>query len=94
MEEMAYLDADMLVWLDECGSTRRNEVRKYGCSLRGLTPISYTINKLLVHGQRLSAISVVTTRRIEDVFITNKSVNGDLMPQTSHQMWSELVFTP
>jgi hypothetical protein len=27
-EEMAYLDADMLVWTDECGSNRRNEVRK------------------------------------------------------------------
>ena len=82
MEEMAYLDADMLVWLDECGSTRRNEVRKYGYSLRGLTPISY---KLIVRGQRLSAIPVVTTRGIEDVFITNKSVNGDLFLQFVEQ---------
>ena len=82
MEEMAYLDADMLVWLDECGSTRRYEVRKYEYSLRGLTPISY---KLLVRGQRLSAIPVVTTRGIEDVFITNNSVNGDLFLQFVEQ---------
>ena len=81
-EEMAYLDADMLVWIDECGSNRRNEVRKYGYSLRGLTPISY---KLVSHGQRFSAIPVVTTRGIEDVFVTNKSVNGDLFLQFVEQ---------
>ena len=81
-EEMAYLDADMLVWIDECGSNRRNEVRKYGYSLRGLTPISY---KLVSHGQRFSAIPVVTTRGIEDVFVTNKSVNGDMFLQFVEQ---------
>ena len=81
-EEVAYLDADMLVWIDECGSNRRNEVRKYGYSLRDLTPTSY---KFVSRGQRLSAIPVVTTRGIEDVFITNKSVNGDLFLQFVEQ---------
>ena len=81
-EEMDYLAASMLVWIDECGSSRRNEVRKHGYSLRGLTPTSY---KLVCHGQRLSAIPVVTTRGIEDVFITTKSVNGDLFLQFVEQ---------
>ena len=71
--KISYLNADMLVWIDECGSNRRNEIRKYGYSLRGLTPTSF---KLVTHGRRLSAIPIVMTRGIEDVFVTDKSVNG------------------
>ena len=82
MEEMAYLNADMLVWTDECGSDRRNEIRKYGYSLRGMTPVSY---KLVSHGKGFSAIPVVTTRGIEDVFVTEKTVNGDLFLQFVEQ---------
>ena len=82
LEEMSYLTADMLVWTDECGSNRRHEVRQYGYSLRGLTPTSY---KFVSSGQRFSAIPVVTTRGIEDVFITNKTVNGDLFLQFVEQ---------
>ena len=81
-EEISYLNADMLVWIDECGSNRRNEIRKYGYSLRGLTPTSF---KLVTHGRRLSAIPIVTTRGIEDVFVTDKSVNGDLFLQFVEQ---------
>ena len=82
LKGMSYLTADMLVWTDECGSNRRNEVRQYGYSLRGLTATSY---KFVSRGQRFSAIPVVTTRGIEDVFITNKTVNGDLFPQFVEQ---------
>ena len=69
MEEMRYLKADMIVWIDECGTNRRNEIRKYGYSPRGLTPRGY---KLVVYGKRLSAILIVTTHGVEDVFITDK----------------------
>ena len=58
--EMAYIHADMLVWLDETGSDGRDAVRKYGYSFQGMTPVSYT---LAGRGKRLSAISVnVNTR--------------------------------
>lgn len=77
MEEMFYLHADMLVWIDECGSNRRNEIRKYGYSLKGLTPTNY---KFLSRGKRFSAIPVMSTRGIEDVFVT-KSLNGDIFLQ-------------
>ena len=76
MEEMSYLHADILVWIDECGSNRRNEIRKYGYSLRGLTPS---------RGKRYSAIPVMSTRGIEDVLVTDKSVNGDLFLQFVEQ---------
>ncbi len=82
MEEMAYFNSDMLVWTDECGSDRRNEIRKYGYSLRGMTPVSY---KFFSRGKRLSAIPVLTTRGIEDVFVTDKTVNGDIFLQFVEQ---------
>ena len=37
MEEMSYISANMIVWLDETGSDRRNEHRKQGYHLRGMT---------------------------------------------------------
>jgi len=64
------------------GSDRRNEIRKYRYSLRGITPISY---KFFSCGKRLSAIPVVTTRGIEDIFVTNKTVNGDVFLQFVEQ---------
>jgi len=70
-EEIAYFNADMLVWTD----ARRNEIRKYGYSLRGMTPVSYNfINR----GKRFSAIPVLTTHGIEDVFVTDTTVNEDI----------------
>ena len=66
---MDYLNADMLVWTDESGSDRRNEIRKYGYSLSGMTPVSY---KIVSCGKRFSAIPVVTT---------DKTVNGDVFLQ-------------
>ena len=81
-EDIVYFNADMLVWTDECGSDRRNEVRKYGYNLRGMTPVSYNfINR----GKRFSAIPVLTTRGIEDVFVTDKTVNGDIFLQFVEQ---------
>ena len=47
MEEMSYISADMIVWLDETGSDRRNERRKFGYHLRGMTPTDY---KLTIRG--------------------------------------------
>ena len=35
MEEMRYLKADMIVWIDECGTNRRSEIRKYGYTSEG-----------------------------------------------------------
>ena len=37
MEEMKYINANMIVWLDETGSDRRNECRKREYHLRGVT---------------------------------------------------------
>ena len=76
-----------LTWMQTClcgltNADQHGEMRSENMGI-GLTPISY---KLLVRGRRLSAIPVVTTRGIEDVFITNKSVNGDLFLQFVEQI--------
>jgi len=73
MEEMNYLTADMIVWLDETGSDRRSENRKFGYHLRGITPCSY---KLSVRGKRLSCIAAMSNRGIEDVDIYEGSIDG------------------
>ena len=36
MAEISMYDPDMLIWIDETGSARRNSIRKYGYSLRGM----------------------------------------------------------
>ena len=74
MAEVSAFDPNMLIWIDQTGSDRCNEIRKYGYSLRG-TP-AHTC-QLRVSGKRLSAIPVMTTNGLEDIFITTGSVNGD-----------------
>ena len=69
---MAEVSVTMLIWI---GSDRRNEIRKYGYSLKGMPAHSY---QLRVGGKQLSAIPVMTTNGIEDVYVTSGSVNGDV----------------
>ena len=53
MAEIAMFSADMLIWIDETGSDRRNSIRRYGYSLRG-NPAR--VCQLRVGGKRISAI--------------------------------------
>ena len=57
MADISIYDPRMLVWLDETGCDRRNTLRKYGYSLRGI-PVSD--HRLLVRGKRYSAIPVIS----------------------------------
>ena len=74
MAEISQFDPNMLIWIDETGSDRRKSVRMYGYSLRGIPP-RYT--QLTVGGKRISAIPVLTTSGIQDVYTTTGSVNGE-----------------
>ena len=75
MEEMSYLTADMILWLDETGSDKRSERRKFGYDLRGITPTSY---KLSIRGKRMSSIAIMSTKGIEDVDIYEGCINGEI----------------
>ena len=74
MEEMSYISANMIVWLDETGSDRRNERRKRGYHLRGMTPTDF---KFTVRGKRLFSIGIMSARGVEDVDTYEGSINGD-----------------
>ena len=78
MSEISIYDPDMLIWIDETGSTRRNSIRSYGYSLRGTTPCTHILR---VSGEQLSAIPVMATRGIEDVFACKGSVDGEVFQQ-------------
>lgn len=75
MEEMSYLPADMIIWLDETGSDKHSEHRKFGYHLRGITPTSY---RIAIRGKRMSCIAAMSTRGMEDVDIYEGSINGDI----------------
>ena len=68
-------DPSMLVFVDESEFDRWNLVRQFGYGLRGITPVTH---QLLVYGQRISAIGVLTTRGIEDFYSVEGSVSGNI----------------
>ena len=74
MEEMHYITANMIVWLDETGSDRRNERRTRGYHLRGMTPTDF---RFTIRGKRLFSIGIMSTRGVEDVDTYEGSINGD-----------------
>ena len=71
MVEISAYSPDMLIWIDETGSDRRNSIRQ--CSY-SQTP---QVFQLRVGGKRISAIPVLTTRGIEDVYTSKETINGD-----------------
>ncbi len=73
MAEISAFEPEMLIWIDETGTDRRNAIRSYGYSLRGLTPRTY---HLKLGGKRISAIGIMTMNGV-DVYLTNDSVNGE-----------------
>ena len=76
MAEVSMYDPTMLVWIDESGCDKRNSLRKYAYSMKGLTPRD---QRLMVRGTRYSAIPVMSTEGIHDVCLLEGTVNGDRM---------------
>ena len=72
---MSCFDPEMIAWVDETGSEIRNSLRAYGCGIRGIPPRDYHIR---LRGKRYSAIGILSTKGIEDVYITDTSVNGEI----------------
>ena len=74
MAEVSLYDPSMLVWLDESGCDRRNTVRKYGYSMRGIPLFD---QHLLVRGIRYSAIPIIS---MDGVYLAQGSVNRTNSP--------------
>ena len=75
MLDISMFDPEMIVWLNETGSDRRYGVRAYGYGLRGLTPVEH---QLKVWSKCIFATGVMTMEGIEDVFVYEGSVSGDV----------------
>ena len=65
---------ELFVFVDETGADRRDSMRKFAYSMRGQPAV---VSKLMVHGQRVSAIVGMSCDGILD-FITSKSTNTSL----------------
>lgn len=78
MAEVSLYEPGMLVWLDESGCDRRNSIRKFGYSIRGIRPSK---RRLLIRGIRYSAIPIMTVYGLFDVFLAEGSINGDRFAQ-------------
>jgi len=63
----------MLVWVDETGFQRRNSIRAYGYSLRGMRATDY---QLTIGRKRINAIAVMSLEGVEDVYLSEENVNG------------------
>ena len=49
MAHISLFDGEAFVWLDETGTDRRDQLRKYGYALRGVTPVYH---RILIRGDR------------------------------------------
>ena len=74
IQQSEELRAKYLVFVDETGSTRKDAIRKFGYSLRGMPCYS---TKLLAKGKRVSAIAALSLEGVVDVKFVHGSVDGD-----------------
>ena len=74
MAEISTYDPSTLIWIDESGCDRRHSTRKWGYSLRGMTPRD---QRLLVRGTRYSAVPVVSVKGILDLHIIQGTMTGE-----------------
>ena len=62
------------MWVDETGADRRDQIRKFGYALKGLTPVYH---RPLVRGTRVSSITGMCSEGIVDYKLTDSTVNAD-----------------
>ena len=65
----------MFIFLDETGTDRRDALRRYAYSWRGLPALAH---KLLVRGQRLSSIAIMSTSGVLDCQVVQGTVDGNV----------------
>ncbi len=72
--DVSVYQPEMLVFLDETGADRRNTIRKYGYSLRGRPARSH---ELLIRGEHVSAIALMSVQGLLDCKLVHGPVDGD-----------------
>ena len=72
--EVSVYEPEMLVFIDETGTDRRNLIRKYGYSMRGRPLRNHSF---LVRGERVSAIACISMDGLLDVKTLTGTSDGD-----------------
>ena len=68
------LNPNMLVWVDETGTDRRDNIRRYGYALRGTRAVSH---RILSRGKRINVMAAMSTSGIIATNMTSSTVSGD-----------------
>lgn len=74
MAEITAYDPEMIIWIDESGCDRRNSMRKFNYTLKGIPPVDH---RIFGRGKRYSAITAMTVKGIQDVFLAEGNVDGE-----------------
>ena len=74
--KVMHIPASMFVFVDETGSNQRDLHREHGYGLRGTAPLSLKFQT--VNGKRMSAIAAMSTNGVEDFYLVEGSVNGEI----------------
>ena len=74
LSDVSPYQPEMIIFIDETGSDRRDSLRKYGYSLRGRPVKSQKISR----GERVSAFAMMSMNGILDVDLVHGSVNGEV----------------
>ena len=75
MADISAYDPAMIIWIDESGCDRRNSMRKFAYTIRGVPPVDH---RLLARGTRYSAITAISVRGVQDVTLAEGNVNGEV----------------
>ena len=75
MARMQSYNRNLMVWVDETGSDRRDSIRKYGYAICSQYPVCH---RLLERGPRVSAIAAMSRDGIIALDVHKGSVNGDV----------------
>jgi len=74
MAEISIYVPSIFLWLDESERDRRNTLRKYGYSIRGIRPVD---NRLLVRETQYSALPIMSITGLHNLYLAEGTMNGD-----------------
>ena len=74
MAKVQFYKREQIVWIDESGCDKRDNIHKFGCALRGERPVCH---RFLHRGQRVSVLAALCTDGMIAVEFTLGTVNGD-----------------
>lgn len=75
MAEALLYPRDYFVWVDETGSDRRDQIRKFGYALIGEEPV---FRRFFYRGRRVSAIAAISSDGVMYHELIHSTVNGDI----------------